>query len=161
MVTDIRLAALGGVVPGSPGGASTAGTRSTAALVRHATDGLAAALASFRAGQLPPHRFVWELAARIDTLDELAGALPTRLPTIRRTVSRLRWIQRGIAARHTDSAPSGRAELTADEQSALTLSVVSLRLGLAQLAPSSSCGPAGAARPATPAPAVRALRCVN
>jgi hypothetical protein len=44
------------------------------ALVRFVTDGLVATLEFYRAGQLSPHRFAWELAARTDTLAELCPA---------------------------------------------------------------------------------------
>jgi SRSO17 transposase len=133
---------------------SPASAELSPALVRFVTDGLTATLESYRAGQLPLHRFVWELTTRIDTLDELAGA------HARRAVTRLRWIARSLATLHTELA-AGRAELTLDEENSLTVTLVSLRTALAQLDPHNPIDPTGAARPATvTTPAVRALRCV-
>jgi hypothetical protein len=132
---------------------SPASAELSPALVRFVTDGLTATLDSYRAGQLPLHRFVWELTARIATLDGLA--VPTR------AVTQLRWIARGLAALHAELAAAGRAELTLDEENSLTVTLVSLRTALAQLDPHSPIDPAGAARPATVSTsAVRALRCV-
>ena len=123
------------------------------ALVRFVTDGLTATLESYRAGQLPLHRFVWELTARIATFDDLA--VPTR------AVTRLRWIARGLAALHTELADTGREHLTVDEENSLTVTLVGLRTALAALDPHNPIDPAGAARPATvTTPAVRTLRCV-
>jgi hypothetical protein len=134
-------------VPPSPASAEL-----SPALVRFVTDGLAATLDSYRAGQLPLHRFVWELTARVETLDGLAA--PTR------AVTRLRWIARGLAALHTELAATGRT-LTVDEENSLTVTLVSLRTALAQLDPHNPIDPTGAARPATvTTPALRTLRCV-
>jgi hypothetical protein len=122
------------------------------ALIRFVTDGLTATLDSYRAGQLPLHRFVWELTARIETLDQLPA--PTR------AVTRLRWITRGLAALHTELADAGRAP-TADEENSLTVTLVSLRTALATLDPHNPIDPAGGARPAAVSvPAVPTPRCV-
>jgi hypothetical protein len=123
------------------------------ALVRFVTDGLTATLDSYRAGQLPLHRFVWELTARVDTLDGLAAPA--------RAVTRLRWIARGLAALHAELATAGRQSLTVDEENSLTVTLVGLRTALGQLDPHNPIDPTGAARPATvTTPAVRTLRCV-
>ena len=56
--------------------------------IRFTVAGLRAAADSYLAGTLPPHRFVWELRCRIDTLAGL-GAPP-------RAVTRLRWLLRAV-----------------------------------------------------------------
>jgi hypothetical protein len=94
----------------------------SAALIRFVTDGLVATLEFYRAGQLPPHRFAWELTKRTDTLAELCPAS--------RAVTRLRWLQRSINnphTEHTELAAGGRAELSTDEQNRLTVTLASLR----------------------------------
>ena len=131
---------------------SSAPAEPSPALIRFVTNGLTATLDSYRAGQLPLHRFVWELTARIETLEQLPA--PTR------AVTRLRWIARGLAALHTELAAAGRAP-TADEENSLTVTLVSLRTALATLDPHNPIDPAGGARPAAvSAPAVPVLRCV-
>jgi hypothetical protein len=65
------------------GTACTGSSTAAPALVGFVTDGLNATLGSYLAGGLPLHRFAWELAARIDTLAELAAPA--------HTVTRLRW----------------------------------------------------------------------
>jgi hypothetical protein len=91
----------------------------SAALIRFVADGLVATVDSYRAGQLPLHRFAWELAARTDTLAELHPAS--------RAVTRLRWLQRSIDNPHTERAAGGRAELSTDEENSLTVTLASLR----------------------------------
>jgi hypothetical protein len=94
----------------------------SAALIRFVTDGLVATLDSYRAGQLPLHRFVWELAARTDTLAELHPAS--------RAVTRLRWLQCSIDNPHTEHTelPAGGGQLTTNEQNCLTITLASLRV---------------------------------
>ena len=136
----------------TPANTSSASAVVSPALVRFVTDGLTATLESYRAGQLPLHRFVWELTARVETLDGLAA--PTR------AVTRLRWIARGLAALHSELAAADRT-LTVDEENSLTVTLVGLRTALGQLDPHNPNDPTGAPRPATVTiPAVRTLRCV-
>lgn len=114
------------------------------ALIRFVTDGLIATIDSYAAGRLPLHRFSWELAARIDTLEGLHPAT--------RAITRLRWLHRTIHNLHTHLVAAGRAELTPDEENTLTVTVASLRTAVATLGPHTPIDPAGAARPPMPAP---------
>lgn len=139
-------------LPSTSPTSTVAAAPAAAALVRFVIDGLAATVDSFRAAQLPLHRFSWELTARITTLDELTA------PPARRAVTRLRWISRGIAALHAELTAAARDELTAEEQDCLTATLISLHTALAQIDPHSPFDPAGAARPATQAPPVRVPR---
>jgi hypothetical protein len=108
-------------------------------LVRFVTDGLLATIESYRAGQLPLHRFTWELHSRIDTLSELSAD--------RLTLTRLRWLHRTIDNLHAELLESGRRP-TVDEENTLTVTVVSLRTVLGSLTPPAPLDPSGAAAPA-------------
>jgi hypothetical protein len=112
-------------------------------LIRFVTDGLIATIDSYRSGQLPLHRFSWELCNRIDSLAELHAAT--------RAVTRLRWLHRDIDHVHAQCVTTGRAALTADEENALTVILVSLRTALAALGSDALGDSGGAARPANPA----------
>lgn len=114
-----------------------------ASLVRFVIDGLNATLDAYLSEALSLQRFVWELAARIDTLAELDAPA--------RTVTRLRWLQRAVDILNSELARAGR-ELTGDEENCLTVTLVGLRTVLATLTPDSPLDPAGAARPAVPTP---------
>lgn len=130
-------------------------TPTSTALTRFVTNGLLGTIDSYQAGNLPLHRFAWELHTRIDTLSELAP--PSRI------VTRLRWLQRTVELLHselinrshstghagatTTGHASGHTELTADEQNSLTVTLRDMTLVLAALAPLSPLDPAGAARP--------------
>jgi hypothetical protein len=116
------------------------------ALIRFVTDGLIATIDSYAAGRLPLHRFSWELAARIDTLEGLHPAT--------RAITRLRWLHRTIHNLHTHLVAAGRAELTPDEENTLTVTVASLRTAVATLGPHAPLDPSGAARPTAPTVAV-------
>ena len=116
-------------------------TPATSALTRFVTDGLLATIDSYRAGNLPLHRFAWELRTRIDSLAELDP--PSR------TVTRLRWLQRAVELLHAER----HNELTADEQNDLTVTLRDMTIVLATLAPLSPLDPAGAARPISIEPA--------
>jgi hypothetical protein len=117
------------------------------ALVRFVTDGLIATIDSYAGGRLPLHRFSWELAARIDTLEGLHPAT--------RAITRLRWLHRTIHNLHTHLVAAGRAELTPDEENTLTITVASLRTAVATLGPHTPIDPAGAAQAANPTAAGR------
>jgi hypothetical protein len=131
-------------------------TPTSTSLIRFVTDGLLATIESYQAGNLPLHRFAWELHTRIDTL---AGLDPPS-----RTVTRLRWLQRTVELLHAELTsradagghaghPAGHTELTADEQNFLTVTLRDMTLVLATLTPPSPLDPAGAARPMSIEPA--------
>jgi hypothetical protein len=143
-----------------------AGNSTSTALLRFVTDGLLATIDSYRLGQLPLHRFAWELHTRIDSLAELDP--PSR------TLTRLRWLQRTVELLHSEltnrldnrltnradtdghtaaQSTDRRTELTADEQNDLTVTLRNLTLVLSTLTPPSPLDPAGAARPMSVEPA--------
>jgi hypothetical protein len=135
-------------------------TSAGSALTRFVTDGLLATIESYRARNLPLHRFAWELRTRIDSLAELDP--PSR------TVTRLRWLQRTVELLHAELTnradagttavhTQGHTELTADEQNSLTVTLRDMALVLATLTPPSPLDPAGAARPTAVEPAAIGL----
>jgi hypothetical protein len=111
------------------------------ALVRFVTTGLCATIDSHLAGELPLHRFAWELQNRIDSLAELSAP--------GRTVTRLRWLQRTVEHLHAEVAEAGRAQLNDDEEHILAATLTDLRTVLADLAPHNPPDPASTARPTT------------
>lgn len=119
--------------------APVAPTAASTAVLRFAVTGLRAATDSYLAGDLPLHRFAWELRIRVDALAELTP--PTR------TLTRLRWLQRTVEHLHLRLATGGR---TGDEESSLTDAVTVLWTLLAGITPLDPGGPAGAARPSAP-----------
>ncbi len=108
-------------------------------LVRFVTDGLLATIDSYRDGQLPLHRFSWELNTRIDTLAELSPAP--------RTLTKLRWLHRTVENMHAELRDTGRQCLTIDDENVLAVTLVSLRSVLSSLVPPAPLDPAGAAAP--------------
>jgi hypothetical protein len=113
------------------------------ALIRFVTDGLVATVDYYRAGQLPLHRFAWELSVRTDTLAELHPAS--------RALTRLRWLQRSINNLHTEQAAGRRAQLSTDEENSLTVTLAGLRASSAATTRTARTSPPGHGRPvATP-----------
>jgi hypothetical protein len=81
-------------------------------LSRFVAHGLIAVLDCYRAGGIPPHRFVRELTARID---QLAG-----LDVPDRTVTRLRWLARA-AELHAGADPDAQAGALVELRAVLEL----------------------------------------
>jgi hypothetical protein len=120
-------------------------------LIRFVADGLIATIDSYRSGQLPLHRFSWELGRRIENLAELHPAP--------RTLTRLRWLHRDIDQLNTRHLTTGHAARSADEDNALTVTLVSLRTTVAALGSDIPSDRGVAARPTNQATAKAAPGC--
>lgn len=110
-------------------------------LRRFVADGLRATIDSYAAGELPLHRFVWELNSRLATLAELTG-----LPEWR-TLSALQVARQTIAAIDLELRVTGRECPTAAEAYSIAMAVSALRTAIARLDPTDPTDPIGPARP--------------
>jgi hypothetical protein len=117
-------------------------------LRRFVADGLRDTIDSYITGELPLHRFAWELDTRLRTLAELTALPEWRALTI------LRAAQHTIATVDTDLRASARADLTTAEEHAVASAVATLRTKLARLDPPDPSDPAAPAlrQPITTAP---------
>lgn len=102
----------------------------SAVLRKFVTDGLRETIDYYSAGDLPMHRFAWELQVRLDTLCDLPELCDK---TDHRALSRLRSLQQAVGTLDAILRADGRSELTTDEHNALTATLVGLRGSLGQL----------------------------
>ena len=117
-------------------------------LRRFVADGLRATIDSYAAGELPLHRFAWELNSRLATLADLTG-----LPHWR-TLSAPQAARQTIATIDLELRVAERSRPTAAEAYSLTVAVAALRTAIARLDPPDPSDPIG---PARPRPAVLVL----
>lgn len=111
-------------------------------LRRFVTDGLRETINSYTAGALPLHRFAWELHSRLGTLAELTELRHWR------SLDNLHAAQHAIARIDNELRATGRANLTAAEEHALTQAIAALLAALARVNPPDPIDP----EPALPDP---------
>jgi hypothetical protein len=108
-------------------------------LRRFVADGLRDTIDSYTTGELPLHRFAWELDTRLRTLAEL-----TALPEWR-ALATLHEARNTIATVDTDLRASAREDLTTAEQHSVASAVSTLRGTLARIDPPDPSDPAAPA----------------